>query len=251
MHGFGVHFENTMSAGGHFIVNTSNDSNFNLYGGEFHVGDQRSHNKVEELILFKGDTLNVDGTNLYIGKNQVLEQVVHSTSGTNTVFLRMRLGQSPGTLVGGSGAGSSIVANSAAGLSGYIQPFSLKRYFLAAVEGGAPAGVPDSDLLYADGSAHRWKMNNSNGGGKTVAALESDTFTTPTLSQPQISGATPTAAKAQVALGSTTGFGNGSPGTAVTTTTKDTGSGPSTPETIVRYLKINISGTDYWIPLVQ
>jgi hypothetical protein len=63
--------------------------------------------------------------------------------------------------------------------------------------------------------------------------------------------ATPTVAASQLGLGTTVGFGAGSSGTAVTTTTKGAGSGPTTPQTIVNYLKVNIGGTDYYIPLVQ
>lgn len=47
------------------------------------------------------------------------------------------------------------------------------------------------------------------------------------------------------------GFGNGAAGTAVTTTLKGTGTGPTNPQTIVSYLQVNINGTIYWIPLVQ
>lgn len=47
------------------------------------------------------------------------------------------------------------------------------------------------------------------------------------------------------------GFGNGSAATPVTTTTKHTGSGPTTPQTIVKYMEVNLAGTNYWIPLVQ
>jgi hypothetical protein len=52
-------------------------------------------------------------------------------------------------------------------------------------------------------------------------------------------------------VGATTGFGNGSSGTAVTTTTKSTGTGPATPQTIVGYLEISLSGTPAWIPYCQ
>jgi hypothetical protein len=52
----------------------------------------------------------------------------------------------------------------------------------------------------------------------------------------------------QVPVIAATGFGNGSSGTAVTTTTKSTGSGPTTPQTIVGYVEVNISGTNYWMP---
>lgn len=55
--------------------------------------------------------------------------------------------------------------------------------------------------------------------------------------------------------GTMLGFGNGASGTAVTTTTKNTGSGPATPQTIIDYLPIQIvvSGNSktFWIPLVQ
>lgn len=47
------------------------------------------------------------------------------------------------------------------------------------------------------------------------------------------------------------GFGAGSAGTAMTTTTKGAGSGPTTPQTVVQYAKIVVNGTTYWFPLVQ
>lgn len=48
-----------------------------------------------------------------------------------------------------------------------------------------------------------------------------------------------------------TGFGNGAAGTAVTTTLKGTGSGPTTPQTVVKYVSIDVAGVTYWVPLVQ
>jgi hypothetical protein len=65
--------------------------------------------------------------------------------------------------------------------------------------------------------------------------------------------ASPTTAVAagQLGIGTTSGFGNGAAGTAVTTTTKNTGTGPTTPQTIVNYLEVNLAGTNYWVPLVQ
>ncbi len=53
-----------------------------------------------------------------------------------------------------------------------------------------------------------------------------------------------------IKLSTVDGFGNGSAGTAVTTTTKGTGSGPTTPEVVVDYLKITVGGNVRWIPLV-
>ena len=51
--------------------------------------------------------------------------------------------------------------------------------------------------------------------------------------------------------GAVLGFGNGSSGTAVTTTTKSTGTGPSAPDTIVGYAQTLIGGQAYWTPLFQ
>jgi hypothetical protein len=67
----------------------------------------------------------------------------------------------------------------------------------------------------------------------------------------EINGATPTGSGTKLGLGTTTGFGNGSSGTPVTTTTKSTGTGPATPQTVVKYLEIDLGGTKYWIGLVQ
>lgn len=66
-----------------------------------------------------------------------------------------------------------------------------------------------------------------------------------------VKGATPTGTTGQLSFGNTTGFGAGTPATAVTTTTKGAGSGPTTPQTIINYLQIDIAGTKYWIPLAQ
>ena len=45
-----------------------------------------------------------------------------------------------------------------------------------------------------------------------------------------------------------TGFGTGSSGTAVTTTTKGGGTGPTTPQTVTGYLNVKVAGADRWIP---
>jgi hypothetical protein len=48
---------------------------------------------------------------------------------------------------------------------------------IKAAEGTAPAGVGSSDIIYPDSTAHRWKMNNNNGGADTVVgAATTDTF---------------------------------------------------------------------------
>jgi hypothetical protein len=56
------------------------------------------------------------------------------------------------------------------------------------VEGTAPSGNAGSDRLYADSTAHRWKMNNNNAGadvvvgGATVDALSNKTMNIPLTS---------------------------------------------------------------------
>lgn len=60
---------------------------------------------------------------------------------------------------------------------------------LSSTEGSALAGVAGVDQLYADSSAHRWKMNNNNGGPDyVVGAASPDTLTNKTLSAPVVTG---------------------------------------------------------------
>lgn len=66
-----------------------------------------------------------------------------------------------------------------------------------------------------------------------------------------VKGTPPTGGAGQISFGGAVGFGNGSSGTAVTTTTKSTGSGPATPQTIVGYYEIDVAGTKAWVPYVQ
>jgi hypothetical protein len=66
-----------------------------------------------------------------------------------------------------------------------------------------------------------------------------------------LKGATPTTAASQLGIGTSTGFGTGTAGTAVTTTTLGGGSGPTTAETVVKYLEIDLAGTKFWIPLMS
>lgn len=120
--------------------------------------------------------------------------------------------------------------------------------------------------LRADGGHFNWlvgaQVNVSNTFEITPStATNGTTFTTPiftasttgvaTSGSLSISGATPTGSGSTLGLGNTTGFGNGTAGQAVTTTLLGTGSGPATPQTIKKYLEIDLGGTKYWVPLVQ
>jgi hypothetical protein len=67
----------------------------------------------------------------------------------------------------------------------------------------------------------------------------------------EISGVTPTGTGSELGLGTTYGFGNGRSGASMTTTTRGSGTGPENPQTVVKYLEIDVGGTKYWIPLVQ
>ena len=48
-----------------------------------------------------------------------------------------------------------------------------------------------------------------------------------------------------------TGFGSGLVPTAVTTMLQAGGGGPTTPQTVVNFLEIDIGGSKYWLPLMQ
>ena len=63
-----------------------------------------------------------------------------------------------------------------------------------------------------------------------------------------LDAATPTTSVTGVAFGDTTGFGNGASAQTVYTTAKGTGTGPTTPQTVVGYLEININGVVAWVP---
>jgi hypothetical protein len=92
---------------------------------------------------------------------------------------------------------------------------------LELVEAAAPGGVASSDLLYADSTTHRVKVNNNNGGAKTLANTDGDTLTNTTLTAPSISDPTITGTALAKRIrfnqgssivtgdvGSLTGFGN-------------------------------------------
>ena len=117
-----------------------------------------------------------------------------------------------------------------------------------------PNSAYNQAAVQLNSGASAWLVNNNPNGATiiTTNALVvwdiSGNLLGATLSA---SGATPTGSGSILGLGNTTGFGNGSAGTAVTTTTKSTGSGPATPQTVVSYLKVTIGSTVYWLPMVQ
>lgn len=52
----------------------------------------------------------------------------------------------------------------------------------------APSGLAGSDLLWADSTAHRWKMSNNNGTIVNVAGTNSESFVSPTINTGVTSG---------------------------------------------------------------
>lgn len=76
--------------------------------------------------------------------------------------------------------GSTIIGNShmddgttSAGVITATEPVTINASGngIALVEGTAPSGVASSDILYPDSTAHRFRMNNNNGGAVTVSGL--------------------------------------------------------------------------------
>lgn len=82
---------------------------------------------------------------------------VDTGTGTNNFFPKFTSGP------------SGVIGNSAVSDDG-TKISSTEPY--AEVEAAAPSGVASSDLLYADSTAHTWKMKNNNSSAETIAALE-------------------------------------------------------------------------------
>src|SRR5207253_5569104 len=62
---------------------------------------------------------------------------------------------------------------------------------LQMIEGSAPAGVVNQDILYGDSTAHRWKMLNNNGTADTViGAATTDILTKKTIGDALTAGGT-------------------------------------------------------------
>src|SRR5262249_30043157 len=56
-------------------------------------------------------------------------------------------------------------------------------------EASAPGGSAGFDIIWGDSTAHRFKMNNNNGGADTiVGAATTDTLTNKTLTRPRAGG---------------------------------------------------------------
>lgn len=66
-----------------------------------------------------------------------------------------------------------------------------------------------------------------------------------------VSGALITAQPTFSDISGSTAFGTGSSGTAITTTTKGGGTGPTTAQTVVAYLQLTLGSTVYYVPLMQ
>lgn len=135
------------------------------------------------------------------------------------------------------------------------------EYGLYVITGGFAGNITNDYGVYIDSPADAATMTNhygiymadqtvSSGGGTNpspfaIYIVKGNSYFGGSLN---IAAATPTGSLTGLGIGDTTGFGNGSSGTAMTTTTKSTGTGPTTPQTIVGYLEINIGGTNYWVP---
>lgn len=64
---------------------------------------------------------------------------------------------------------SGVITNSALS-DDAVKILSTEPY--AETEAAAPSGIASTDVLYADSTAHTWKMKNNNGSAQTIAALE-------------------------------------------------------------------------------
>jgi hypothetical protein len=75
------------------------------------------------------------------------------------------------------------------------EPFTINAAGngILGVEGTAPSGVATSDIIYPDSTAHRWKMNNNNGGAVQVVASGADINTSDQVTVTHLASALPTA----------------------------------------------------------
>lgn len=207
---------------------------------------------------------NTGADNIYVGWYD--EVFAGFPGGTTSIVINPSFGNfiRTGVLTGATKLSVTAWANSSTytwdRLGETTGSFANQNQFLAAQiisNGGTPSylwqklGVTKWNLIDSASDVMQWlnastanAMQLDQSGNLTASAAVKGT----TL---QATAATPTVGAGIVGLGTTAGFGAGAAGTAVTTTTKGAGTGPTTPQTVVNYIKINIAGTDYWIPLVQ
>lgn len=168
-----------------------------------------------------------------------------NTSGTAVTWVS-------GTVFNSGMVGGTIVIN---GSPYTVATYVDNHHITISTSAGTQTGV---SYTFGISEADNWDVQavagSGSNGSSTLKFTHSGTtgVSTIELGSPLVlDAATPTVGASQVGLGTTTGFGNGTPATAMTTTTKGTGSGPANPQTVVSYLKVNVGGTDFWMPLVQ
>lgn len=140
---------------------------------------------------------------------------------------------------------NTTAANASSRLVDIVAPASNVGLFISNLPTGQVTLLQSHEGAYAgDSNFYEFFSNRA-----LVYSIDSNAA----LHAPNIylTGATPTGSGTVVSLGSTNGFGTGSSDVSVTTTTKGGGTGPTTAQTIVKYLEIDIGGTKYWIPLMQ
>jgi parallel beta-helix repeat protein len=101
-------------------------------------------------------------------------------------------------------------------------------------------GTQDYGFAIVGGAPGIITISNNDLTGNVTAAFDLAVVPTTYIEFNNIAG--------QMQIPGNFGFGNGSSGTAVTTTAKGTGTGPTTPGTITGYLQTNITGSVRWIP---
>lgn len=150
------------------------------------------------------------------------------------------------------GAGLTIVDPTTSDTA-FINPFSQGGYLLFEQNGlgtGAltfNAGAVSGKVSIAcgnNGSVFTGTLNLNLGTHTGTSTLDfSNNTSTRTYTFPDVAGT--------VMVEEALGFGNGSAGTAVTTTAKGSGTGPVNPQTVVQYAEVVLGGQTYWVPLVQ
>lgn len=137
-----------------------------------------------QLVANRGTT----PTSIELAGNAQFNEIHYMQDGNSTVAVKM--GASTSTNVVYLDAGSLTVTDSGT-QNTVIDPSTFRVVQSGAIdvtEGTAPSGAASHDKVWADSTAHRFKMNNNNGGALTIAATSGDTFTSTTLTSPVING---------------------------------------------------------------
>lgn len=251
-----VHFENSSGLGGAPMLNlnTGGDAVVTVYGGLWLNDDSNAGHTDTQLwtVQSTGTNLIMDGTQVF-SAGTIIPQVINVLVPSPNTTARINIARTSSAVQNDINSGFNSSSGQFLDIPGTLsgQPIVTGAIQTQTNLNGGGCNGWAFDLFDVNTSMHKFWRNNAGTLEITNAACSQVQFRQFDTGGISIHGATPGAEPGGIGLGSTVGFGAGSAGTAVTTTTKGGGTGPTTPQTVVNYIEINIGGTNYWVPLVQ